>query len=167
MAGELVEDPVLRQRYRFAREGDVLSVELWADPGAGVPEHYHPALEERWEVVEGEATFQVEGEETRAVPGERLVVPAGVRHSFVNTAANESRYRIEVEPALELREFLEGAAELNRSGGFTRTGIPKGPRALVRGAAFSRRYRDTTVLAFPPPLVQRVLFPPLARLARR
>jgi quercetin dioxygenase-like cupin family protein len=165
MAGELVEDPVLRQRYRFTREGEVLRVELWAEPGARVPEHYHPVLEERWQVVEGEATFRVAGEERRATAGERLVVPAGLRHSFVNTGPGESYFRVEAEPPLELREFLEGAAELNRAGGFTENGIPKGPGALVRGAAFSQRYRETTVLTFPPPLVQRVLFPPLARLA--
>jgi mannose-6-phosphate isomerase-like protein (cupin superfamily) len=166
MAGELVEDPVLRQRYRFSREGDILRLELWADPGASVPDHYHPSLEERWEVVAGEATFRVDGEERRALPGERLVVPPGVRHLFRNTGSAEARFRVEVEPAMEIEEFLVGAADLNRRGGFTKSGVPKTPAALLRGAAFSRRYRDTTVLAFPPPLVQRVLFPPLARLAR-
>jgi hypothetical protein len=39
---DYVEDPVLRQRYQFSREGDVLRVDIWAEPGAGVPTHIHP-----------------------------------------------------------------------------------------------------------------------------
>src|SRR3954463_13405997 len=71
MASEFVEDPVLRQRYRFSRDGEVLRVEVWAEPGSSVPEHFHPLLEERWQVVEGEVTFRVAGHARRAGPGDR------------------------------------------------------------------------------------------------
>jgi mannose-6-phosphate isomerase-like protein (cupin superfamily) len=167
MSSELVEDPVLRQRYRFARDGDILRVEVWAEPGSAVPDHFHPRLEERWEVVEGEVTFRVAGDERPAGPGDRLVAPVGVRHSFENTGSKPSYLRVEVEPPLMLQEFLEEAAALNRTGKFTRGGIPKGLGALLQGADFTERYRDTAVLTFPPPALQRILFPPLARLARR
>jgi quercetin dioxygenase-like cupin family protein len=164
---DLVEDPVLRQRYRFARTGELLRVEVWADPGSRVPPHFHPALEERWHVLEGEVTFRIGGRKRAAGPGDRLRVEPGMRHSFVNTGREVARIEVEAEPALQLQEFLEEAAALGRAGRYRPSGIPRGLGALLEGADFAERYRDTTVLAFPPPLVQRVLLPSLARLGRR
>src|SRR5436190_644618 len=131
---ELVEDPILRQRYRFSREGAVLRVEVWADPGAFVPPHLHPALEERWEVVEGEVVFRIDGRRRPAGPGDRLVAPRGVRHAFDNPGPQVAHLRVEVEPALELEQFLTDAAALNRSGRYTRRGLPKGWAAARDGA---------------------------------
>jgi quercetin dioxygenase-like cupin family protein len=167
MATDLVEDPVRRQRYRFAREGDLLRIEVWADPGGDVPEHLHPHLEERFEVVHGEVTFRVGGQKRHARPGDRLVAKAGVRHAFENTGTTVAHLRVEVEPASRLQEFLEEAAALARAGKYTRRGIPKGFRAALETADFAERYRDVTVLMFPPPALQRVMLAPLARLARR
>src|SRR5437762_1358324 len=121
----MVEDPVLRQRYRFERDGDVLRAEVWAEPGSAVPLHLHPRLEERWEVVDGDVTFRIDREKRRAQPGDRLVAAPGVRHAFKNTGDRVAHLRVEVEPALDLQQFLEEAAALNRSGAFTRRGIPK------------------------------------------
>ena len=167
MASDLVEDPVRRQRYRFSREGDVLHLDVWADPGGDVPEHLHPRIEERFEVVEGEVTFRVDGERRRAAPGDRLVAKAGARHAFENTGPRVAHLRVEVEPASRHQEFLEEAAALARAGKYTRRGIPKGFRAALETADFAERYRDVTVLMFPPPVLQRILVTPLARLARR
>ena len=167
MDPDLVEDPVLRQRYRFHPEGDVLRVEIWAEPGSFVPDHMHPRSEERWEVLEGDVTFTVAGERLHPSPGERLAVAPGIRHAFENTGSTVARIVAEVEPALDLQAFLEDAAALGRAGRYTPRGLPKGPGALLDAAEFVERYRDTTVVSFPPPFLQRVVFPPLARLARR
>jgi quercetin dioxygenase-like cupin family protein len=167
MGADLVEDPVLRQRYRLSREGDILRNELWADPGAAVPEHFHPRLEERFEVLDGEFEFQVGKERRRAGPGDRLVVPAGAHHSFENAGSGVAHFVAEIEPALDMEDFFEESAALARAGKYTQRGLPKGLGALLEVVEFAERYRETTVLAFPPPAVQRILFPPLARLARR
>jgi hypothetical protein len=69
-----------------------------------------------------------------------------------------------------LEEFLEDAAALNRSGMLTRNALPKSPRALMVAALLVESYRDMAVLLFPPAppqFLQRLLFPPLARLAKR
>src|SRR5918996_6570797 len=88
MISKPIEDPLFRQRYGFSREGNVLRIEIWTEPGGGVrAEHVHPKLEERYEVLEGEVTFRVNRKAQKAGPGERLVVPAGVRHSFENTGS--------------------------------------------------------------------------------
>jgi quercetin dioxygenase-like cupin family protein len=164
---QLVEDPVMRQRYRFSREGDVLRLELWADAGAGVPVHLHPQIEERFEVLEGQFTFRAGREKRHAGPGDRLVVEAGVPHAFKNTGPGIGRFVAEIEPALNMQEFLEDSAALARAGMFLRPGIPKGLRGLLAAAEFAERYGDIYQQTFPPPVLQRMLLPPLARLARR
>jgi mannose-6-phosphate isomerase-like protein (cupin superfamily) len=164
---DYVEDPILRQRYRFSREGDVLCVDIWAEPGAGVPNHFHPSLTERWQVVEGEFLIRAGRKKLRPEPGaEPIVVEPGVRHSFENVGPSVGHVRAKVDPAMEMEEFLTDAAALSKAGRFTRGGTPKGIRGMLEVADFAMRYRDSAMLAFPPPLLQRMLFPPLARLAR-
>jgi mannose-6-phosphate isomerase-like protein (cupin superfamily) len=164
---ELIHDPVRRQRLSFAREGDILHAEVWADPGGDVPAHSHPAQEERFQVLAGKVRFRIGGKRHEAGPGSRLVAPAGVRHSFCNTGDVEAHLRVEVEPALRLQEFLEDAARLARAGLYTRRGLPTRPAALPQLAELMIRYRDVTVMAFPPSAIQRLTMWPLARLRCR
>jgi mannose-6-phosphate isomerase-like protein (cupin superfamily) len=166
MSTGIVDDPLFRQRYRFSRDGDLLRVEIWTAPGGGVlAEHLHPRLEERYRVLEGELTFTVDGERLRAGAGERLVVAPGVRHSFENTGTETAHLVVEADPALQLRESIEDGAALARTESFTASGRPRSLRALVAGAALAQRYRETVVLSSPPPALQRLLFPLLARFA--
>jgi mannose-6-phosphate isomerase-like protein (cupin superfamily) len=163
---ELLDDPLFRQRYRFSRSGDVLRIEIWTEPGGGVlAEHLHPKLEERWGVLEGEVTFRLNRKPRRAGAGERLVVPAGVRHSFQNTGQGIANLVVEAEPALQLRESIEEGIRLAQSGKLTAGGKPRGLRGLIEAAAVAHRYRETVILSSPPPPLQRLLFPLLARFA--
>jgi mannose-6-phosphate isomerase-like protein (cupin superfamily) len=36
-------------------------VHTWFEPGGHLPEHFHPSLEEHWEVVEGTARVKLDG----------------------------------------------------------------------------------------------------------
>lgn len=166
MADE-IHDPVLGQRYRLTRAGDVLRNELTADPGAEVPEHFHPSIEERFEILEGDWSFRVNGEERRAGPGDRLVVPAGARHKFANLGPDVGRFIAEIEPAMDMEGFFAESAELARAGVFRRAGVPKGLRGALAASEFAERYSDTTVMLFPPRAVQRLAFSLLARIERR
>jgi hypothetical protein len=91
----------------------------------------------------------------------------GVRHSFRNIGSEEAHLRVEVEPALDLQEFLEEAAALARKRLYTKRGLPRRPGALPKLAGLMVRYADTTVMSFPPRPIQRLLLAPLARLDRR
>jgi hypothetical protein len=164
---ELVHDPVRRQRIGFSQVGDVLHADVWAAPGGDVPAHYHPSQEERFEVLAGEVRFIVGGKRLEAGPGARVVAPVGVKHSFRNTGNVEAHLRVEVEPALRLQGFLEEAAALARARRYTRHGLPRRPAAIVELADLMVRYADVTVMAFPPPAIQRVALWPLARLRKR
>jgi quercetin dioxygenase-like cupin family protein len=154
---EPVHDPNRRQRYAFQREGQDLIVDLWVGPGGDVPPHLHPLQEERFTVLEGRFRFTAGSREVLAGPGDEVLVPAGVKHSFRNIGDGEGRMRAEVRPALELQGFLEELAAASRERLYTRRGIPRSPRAAVRLVRLLDRYRDTTVVSFPPPLLQRAV----------
>ena len=162
-----IHDPVMRQRYRLSREGDVLRNELTAEPGAGVPEHYHPHIEERFEILEGDWAFFVDGAERRAGPGDRLLVPAGARHRFANTGPGVGRFVAEIEPAMDMEGFFAESAALARAGMFRKPGVPRGVRGALAASEFAERYGETTVMLSPPRIVQRLAFPVLARIERR
>jgi quercetin dioxygenase-like cupin family protein len=166
MSSTTIDDPLFRQRYAFAREGDVLHIEIWTEPGGGVlAEHIHPTLEERYQVLEGEVTFRLDRQPRRAGPGERLVVPAGVRHCFENTGEGVAHLVVEADPALQLRESIEDGVRLGETGMLTAGGRPRGLRGLIEAAAVAHRYRETVILSSPPRAAQRLLFPLLARFA--
>ncbi|TMK98250.1 MAG: cupin domain-containing protein [Actinobacteria bacterium] len=163
---ELVVDPVRRQRLAFSQHGDVLHAEVFADPGGDVPSHYHPAQEERFEVLAGRVRFVVDGRRIEGAPGMRVIAPAGAKHAFRNVGDDEAHLHVEVEPALQLQGFLEEAAALARARRYTRHGLPTRPGAIAELADLMVRYSGTTVMAFPPPVIQRALLAPLARLHR-
>src|SRR5688572_15625418 len=172
MSNELVEDPVFHYRLRFTpQEGDTLRVDIWVDAGGGVSiPHYHPVVQESFTVVEGEVTFTVDGEKHVRRAGETIVAEPGMRHAFENTGEGEAHMTVDAKPALDLQRNLEEGAALAREGTYTRHGIPKGPRKLLRVVEFVDRYRETTVITtpmLPPPRFQPALLGPLARLERR
>lgn len=159
-------DPIRRQRFQFhGVEDGVLRFEVWTAPGGDVPPHYHPTQTERFEVVSGDLEFVVDGRTVHATAGDRLLVQPGEMHAFRNTTEVEAHLRAEIEPPGTQREFLEEAAALARQGRYTRSGIPRGPRALIEIADWLDRHRDNTIVPFPPARVQRALFPYLARRA--
>lgn len=64
--------------------------EQWCDPGLGAPAHLH-AVEEILTVLEGEAEIFVGGDRLIARSGQSVVIPAGVKHGFINTGASVLR----------------------------------------------------------------------------
>ena len=133
-------DPVLRQRYSFAPTtaadgAQALLVEIWLEPGGGVTPHLHPALEERFTVLVGQAQFLRGRRWEDAGPAtDAVVVPAGVRHAYRNRGDEPAHIVCTVTPPSTLQAFLEEAAALNRAGRLTRRAFPKSLGALLAGA---------------------------------
>jgi quercetin dioxygenase-like cupin family protein len=166
-----IQDPVLKLRMRLQHEGNQLVGEVEIEPGGGIGKHYHPNQEETWTVFEGDMRFRVGRRKLTPAAGDKLTIPDGVRHSLKNVGPTTARLQFTASPALELAPFLTQATAMNRAGNVTRAGLPTSLRALLEGAEFIDRYRDTCVLVFPPPFpppaLQPVVFAPLAQLARR
>jgi quercetin dioxygenase-like cupin family protein len=171
VSDDVIKDPVFRYRLRLSRRGELLRGEFWVEPGGGGKvEHYHPSIEERFQVLEGEISYRADGRKHAAAPGSRFTIPAGVRHSFTNTGTRMAHLLVEMEPALQMEQLFRDAAALGRDGKWIavgRRGIPTGPRSMLAMAEFLERYRETFVPTSPPRALQRVAVPPLARLARR
>jgi quercetin dioxygenase-like cupin family protein len=172
-ARDLTVDPVLRMRSRFWRTSedgaDVLHVETWVDPGGGVTPHVHPAMDERFEVLEGTPEFLAGHSWKQTRPGDTVHVPPGTRHAFRNRANDVARFVCRATPPSTLQEFLEDAAGLSRTGAISRRALPRSLDGLLQAAVMAHHYRDmVTLLApLPPPAIQRLVIPPLARAGER
>jgi mannose-6-phosphate isomerase-like protein (cupin superfamily) len=161
-------DPVHRVSMSFERDGGDLWVHTWLQDGGNLPEHYHPTLEELWEVVEGTAEVKVDGK-WRTVTADDGVVTVGrnVRHALRNTSGREARLRTRVTPAGRLEEFLRESAWAAQEGLYDARNLPRSLRGALWIAEFAHRFRDETVMCWPPPALQRLVLPPVAALARR
>ncbi|WP_354702392.1 hypothetical protein DSM112329_02750 [Paraconexibacter sp. AEG42_29] len=174
MPDQLTEDPVLGMRSRFwEAAGDdgtpVLHVETWVDPGGGVTPHVHPVLEERFEVLEGTPQF-LSGRRWETVQaGTTVVVPPGTRHAFRNRSGEVAHFVCRVTPPSTLEAFLTDAAAMSRAGCITRRALPRGLDGLLQAAVLAHHHREmVTLLApLPPPPVQRLVIPLLARAGAR
>jgi quercetin dioxygenase-like cupin family protein len=87
--------------------------------------HLHLAQEEWFYVVEGEVLFQLGGERKKLGPGESVVGPRGVPHTFCLVSDAPGRMIIAFTPAGKMEQFFREAA------------IPNPP---VQDAAFLARY---------------------------
>ena len=106
---ETLVNPATGERVTFVSEAPELLVmeTVWPRPGRRAPQHVHPEMQERWEVLEGRAAFRIGGEETEVGPGGAVVAPAGVPHVAWNPTDAPARLRIEMRPALRWRAFVE------------------------------------------------------------
>jgi mannose-6-phosphate isomerase-like protein (cupin superfamily) len=163
-----VEDPIHRVSYSFRREGSDLWVYSWLEDGGHLPEHYHPSLEEHWETLEGSTRVKVDGSWRDLRPADGpIIVARNVRHELKNESGRPARLRTRVTPAGRLEEFLTESARAAREGLYNARNMPTGFRGATWIADFALRFKDETVMASPPPALQRIVLPLLARFARR
>ena len=165
---EWVYDPVHHVSFRFETEGDSLWVFSRLEPGGHLPEHFHPTLEERWEVLEGTAEVNVDGRwSDLTAEDDPIVVARGVRHELRNASDTVAQLRTQVTPAGRLQEFLTESARAAREGLYNARNLPTGVRGAAWLSEFALRFSDETVMCSPPPALQRAVLPTAARLLRR
>jgi quercetin dioxygenase-like cupin family protein len=166
--GEVFENPVTGERATILElpyenpEGRG-TAELTALVGARVVgEHLHPALVERFTVLEGELTLKLDGQTNILREGESAVIEAGIWHDWWNAGDRDARARVEVIPGERFGHMIETLFGLARLGHTNAKGMPS-PLQL---ALVAREFSDVIVLRSPPPAVQRALFGVLAPIAR-
>jgi mannose-6-phosphate isomerase-like protein (cupin superfamily) len=163
-----VEDPIHGVSYSFRREGSDLWVYSWLEDGGHLPEHFHPSLEEHWETLEGSARVKLDGSWRDLRPADGpILVARNVRHELKNESGRPARLRTRVTPAGRLEEFLTESARAAREGLYNARNMPTGFRGATWIADFALRFKDETVMASPPPALQRIVLPLLARFARQ
>ena len=121
-AGDELVNPVSGERIVFLRtaadtHGRLLEMDdFWTQPGHRTPEHIHPEMLERWEVLAGSVCFRIGGKERIAVPGEVVIAPPGVSHTARKVDAEPVHLRIQMRPALGWERFVERLFALVRHG---------------------------------------------------
>jgi quercetin dioxygenase-like cupin family protein len=166
--GEVWRNPVTRERatiLELAHQNPVgrATAELTALVGAQVVgEHYHPALIERFTVLEGELTVQCDGQTSVLREGETALIEAGVWHDWWNPGDRDARVRVEITPGERFSHMVETLFGLARLGHTNNKGMPN----LLQLAVFAQEFSDVIVFRSPPPVVQRLLFGALAPIAR-
>ena len=166
--GQVFENPATGERAVVLTDPAdhperVLVSHLFVAPGGRVvAEHFHPALTERFHVLEGRVGFLIDGEERILGPGEEAEVPPLARHDWWQVGAETAEVLVEVRPGDRFIESVGTIFGLARDGKTNARGMP-GP---LQGAVTLREYRDVVVFTTPPPAVQRLLFGLLARVGR-
>ena len=85
---------------------ELLAMEAsYSGEGGMPPEHLHPNQAEHFEVLEGSMRTVIDGEARVYEAGESFDVPVGTPHQM--GAAEPTRMRWEVRPALRTAEFFE------------------------------------------------------------
>ena len=167
--GEVLENPVTRERAAIIElpwqnsEGRAVA-EMTALPGARVVgEHLHPALRERFSVLQGELTVIRDGQRSTLRSGESAEIEPGVWHDWFNQGAVDAVVRVEVTPGERFAHMIETLFGLAREGHVNAKGMPD----LLQLALTAHEFSDVIVFRNPPPRVQRIVFGVLAPIARR
>jgi quercetin dioxygenase-like cupin family protein len=163
---ERIADPVHHVAYGFERGDGFIWAHTWFESDGFLPEHFHPSLEEHWEAVEGTLRAKVDGNWRDLRPEDGPVVVArNVRHALKNESGRPAHGRAKVIPGGRLEEFLTGAARAAQEGLYNERNLPTSLKGALWLAKFAYDFRDETVIVSPPPVLQRILLPPIARLA--
>src|SRR4051812_41157167 len=94
-----------------------VTAELLALVGARViGEHRHPALVERFTVLEGELTMKRGGQTSTLRQGETAIVEPNVWHDWWNASDRDARVRVEVTPGERFGHMIETLFGLARLG---------------------------------------------------
>jgi mannose-6-phosphate isomerase-like protein (cupin superfamily) len=169
-AGDAIWNPLTGEKALLVESaeetgGSHIVSDFAVEEGGFVPggEHVHDRCSEHFEVQQGQIAFLVDGEERTLGPGERLTVQPGSWHRWWNPGRTEVRIRTRIEPALRFEEMIAILWGLCADGRTNAKGVP----SPLYGALLATRYREEIRFRQPPELVQRLLLPPLAALARR
>ena len=166
--GEVWENPVTGERARilelpYANPEGRATAELTALVGARVVgEHLHPALVERFTVLDGELTLKLDAQTSVLREGESAVIEAGVWHDWWNAGDRNARARVEITPGERFAHMIETLYGLARLGHTNAKGMPP-PLQL---ALIGREFSDVIVFRSPPVAIQRAVFGALAPIAQ-
>lgn len=82
----------------------------------GPPQHIHRRTDEAFYVLEGELIFHVADRALVAGPGDFVLIPRGVVHTFENAAPSEARF-LEVTSPADFAGYFEELAAVASNGG--------------------------------------------------
>lgn len=168
-AGDALWNPLTGEKALIVESADEsggarIVTDFAVERGGFLPggEHVHDHCAEHFEVRSGRITFILDGEERTLAAGEQVTVVPGAWHRWWNAGEDEVEIRVRVEPAMRFEEAILVFWGLCADGHTNADGRP----SPLLGALVATRYRRELRYRSPPDAVQRLLFPPLAAIAR-
>jgi len=164
-AGDVFEIARTGERFVFRKRprdtnGELLEIDFFVKQFAP-RRHVHALVEERVEVISGKARVRVGRKEWSAGPGETVVFPPGVGHTFWAEGDEMLHFRCEVRPPMQMETLFETIFGLYKDGKTNKNGVPNLLQNLVLA------HKHDAFLPGPPIAVQRaflVVAAPIARL---
>jgi quercetin dioxygenase-like cupin family protein len=139
------------------------TAELTALVGARVVgEHRHPALVEKFTVLEGELTVKRNRQTSILHQGKTAIIERDVWHDWWNASDRHARVRVEITPGERFVHMIETFYGLARLGHTDRKGMP----SALQLALSAREFSDVIVFRSPPRAVQHAIFGAVAPIAR-
>ncbi len=86
--------------------GDLLIVEVTDDTKGGPPRHLHHEQEEWFYVIDGEYIVEIGDERYRLGPGDCVLAPRGVPHTWAHVGEGKGRQLIVFQPAGKMEVFF-------------------------------------------------------------
>ena len=168
-AGDAVWNPLTGEKAMLVESADEsggarIVADFAVEAGGFVPggEHVHDFCAERFEVRAGRIGFALDGQERTLAAGDELTVAPGTWHHWWNSGEDEVEIRTRVEPALRFEEAILVLGGLCADAHTDAQGRP----SPLLGALVATRFRREIRYRQPPGVVQGLVFPALAVLAR-
>ena len=177
-AGQTFENPITGERMVFdttARDsnGLLLEIEFFIQPntGRGLPAHFHPSFDERFEILSGSARYIVGDVEHPADAGDEIVLPRGIPHIHPWNVGNDVLHvrkitqldKPDKDLLLKSEAFFETLYALAQEG---KTGADGLPKNLLQKVVVGQALEPASYSATPPLWIQRPLFGLLAAIGR-
>jgi mannose-6-phosphate isomerase-like protein (cupin superfamily) len=128
-----IYNPVQRDAATFLETSQETSgartlAELEIAPGGKVTPHYHLSYSERFNVLEGHLTVEIDSVRHELNPGEEAVAAARSVHAWSNPGEDRSVVRIELRPGSPgFEKGLRVAYGLAADGLVRKNGVPRNP----------------------------------------
>ena len=129
---ETIYNPITKEEVTFISTaqqsgGKETVLEILLGPkGKGPPLHYHKAITETFEVLEGELMLRIGRETVRLSAGQQATVNVNQRHTFWSEIDQPMRFRGRIEPGdVDIENCFRISFGLARSGLVNNKGIPK------------------------------------------
>jgi len=177
-AGQTFENPITGERMVFdttARDsnGLLLEIEFFIQPntGRGLPAHFHPSFDERFEILSGSARYIVGDVEHPADVGDEIVLPRGIPHIHPWNVGNDELHvrkitqldKPDKDLLLKSEAFFETLYALAQEG---KTGADGLPKNLLQKVVVGQALEPASYSATPPIWIQRPSFGLLAAIGR-
>lgn len=144
--GQTITNPITHEHITFLKTseetgGESLVFDCRVTPG-GVPlrPHVHATQEERFEILSGTLGVMLGGKKMILHPGDRVVLPAKIKHQWWNAGNDEVHFRVEVVPPRNLETVLEVVSALAHAGKMNKQCMPRNPFVLAQFGELSETY---------------------------